>query len=410
MNEIWERELLDALIEATTQDEEDSPAWPESEEDSPVWLPATENAPEIRTVTVDVFDDDFDEVIEAETKPTKNQEEGSNAYNDHFTWLGGRGGVDFATPYTMTADEVFSSSATYNWGANPNEADVGGAEVTDGKNGTAKKPLLAYDNFSASIAGDFRRAGDSVVKIGNDNTHLRFLGYEAKSFVGAEVNKAGVKGSASVSLNTYLARARTYESIDLFKGDTFGFALKEYGEANIGANAGLGSTLTLGRSGIELGGEAKVFAGADAGGWLGGGVSLCDVKVDLRGKGNVSAGVGGTLKGSAKADWSGGKFELGGGIAATLGLGGGTGANVWIDAQALVKTPGVVVDCFGDKIEELGELTHMMGVAHGTRDALQSGYGVAENLVVDQIGSAFVGGFNSVKGLFGGCSLFGGCN
>ena len=42
-------------------------------------------------------------------------------------------------------------------------------------------------------------------------------------------------------------------------------------------------------------------------------------------------------------------------------------------------------------------------------DALQIGFGHAENLVVDQVGAAFVDGLNKVKGLFGGCSLFGGC-
>ena len=364
--------------------------------------------------------------------------------------------------------------------------------MTDGKNGTAKKPVMDFDTFSVSIAGDFRRVGDSVVMIGNDNTHLRFLGYEAKTFIGAEINKTGGKASTSASLNTYLARARSYESIDLIKGETFGLALKEYTEANIGANAGLGSSLKVGLSGVELSGEAKAFAGADAGGWLGGGVSLCKIKVDLRGKGYVSAGIGGKVTGTVTADWSEGKFGVGGGIAATLGLGGGTGANVWIDAQPLVKTPGVVIACFGDKLEELGEMTHMMGVAHTTRDttlwmadqyqetnattsmayseasialgeglvtvaqntahfvaediampyadanqnlalgyvemagsvtdatstafdwstdrasdvggALKIGLGHAENLVVDQVGGAFVDGFNAVKGLFGGCS------
>ena len=450
----------------------------------PSSIPQESKPLETTTLTLDVFDDDFDEVIEVEAKSAKREENDSNSYNDHFTWTGGRGGVDFEAPYTLTAEEVFRYESSQSWGGNPKGADVGGAEVTDGKKGTAKKPVLAYDNFSASIAGDFRRVGDSVVMIGDDNTHLRFIGYEAKSFIGGEINKTGVKAAASGSLNAYLARARSYESISLIEGESYGFALKEYAEANIGANAGLGSSLTVGLSGVELSGEAKAFAGADASSWVGGGVSLCNIKVDLRGKGNVSAGIGAKAMGTVTADWSEGKFGVGGEIAATLGLGGGTGANVWIDAQSLVKTPGVVVDCFGNKIEELGELTHMMDVAHATRDttlwmadqyqevnattamahseasialggeiltvadttidftmdtvhstrdtslaaldwtagkvdqhvvgdvgdALQIGFGYAENLVVDQIGSAFVSSFSSLKGLFGGCPLKGACN
>ncbi|MEE2750822.1 MAG: hypothetical protein VX519_05285 [Myxococcota bacterium] len=301
---------------------------------------------------IDAHDDDYDQDVLVETTPNETEDD-SNAYSNHFNWGPGRSKVTFDTPWKSSTPEIFQKKGEVvfkgrdGWQRVTSEENDG--EDTD-EAPKSKKPWVP-SNVEVTLWGDYRRTGDSVLHYGNDNTYLNFLGYEATLFSGVTTNGRNVKANVDTGVRAYLARARLYESQTLVEWEDGSLAVKEYGEANLGTKLGAGASATVGLSGVSLDGKVTAFAGADATGWVGIGASLCDIRVDTRGKASVSAGIGAEANGTIKMDWSQGQFGLGGGLGATFGPGMGTGAEIWIDAQQIVKDPKKVASCLGDKAE-----------------------------------------------------------
>ena len=114
-----------------------------------------------------------------------------------------------------------------------------------------------------------------------------------------------------------------------------GVDIAAQGRADVTAEATADGVLALGPQGLRgrLSGEA--FAGARAGGEIPVGFSLLGVRFSATGRGQVSAGAG--INGRAHAQLGNGGLTLGCDAGACLGVGGGVGADLGIDASVAIN-------------------------------------------------------------------------
>lgn len=119
-------------------------------------------------------------------------------------------------------------------------------------------------------------------------------------------------------------------------GSGLGVDIAAQGRAGVGAEATADGVLALGRDGLRGRVSGDAFAGARAGGEVPVGFSLLGVRFSATGRGQVSAGAG--INGRAHAGIGNGGVTLGCDFGACVGVGGGVGADLGIDASVAIAT------------------------------------------------------------------------
>jgi hypothetical protein len=266
------------------------------------------------------------------------------------------------TTNTRTASAISSSSAS------ETEAKKSGFQEI------ATKTRL--DIYSAGA-----KKTDAVWGVGDwGGSNLSVLGYEGMAYGSVSVDSSGASATAGLSGKAYAIRGKINETLGSVGDDVLGAKIKVYVDARVGLEGGISATGKVGKDGVSLSAGANVFAGAKVDGALPMSVTFCYLGGELKIKGALSAGIGGTATATLAVDWANLSVTMSAELAGTLGLGAGAGGEVKVSLGELLNDPGAVADCVLDKLKDLGETALEAGEAlvDVASDVIDEGIALAE--------------------------------